>query len=155
MARHASASSPLPHSWHVPLHHPLRFPAAALLVIAGIAHIPITPEHLEEAPYIGILFIALTVVCFALALMLLGQDTALVWAAVVVVTVAAVLAYLVSRMTALPQIADDVGNWTDPLGLVSITSEFLAATLATAALASGQAQRSATSTSADSRAAKR
>ncbi|MFF3313510.1 hypothetical protein [Streptomyces sp. NPDC002952] len=155
MARHASSPSPPSQSRHVPLHHPLRFPAAALLLIAGIAHIPITPEHLEEAPYIGILFIALTVVCFALALMLLRHDTPLVWTAVVAVTVAAVLTYLVSRMTALPQIADDVGNWTDPLGLVSIASEFLAATLAAAALASRQAQKSATGTNRYSRAANR
>jgi cytochrome bd-type quinol oxidase subunit 2 len=140
MARHTSAPSPPARSQHLPFHHPVRFPAAALLLVAGIAHIPITPGHLEEAPYIGILFIALTVVCFALALILLRHDTALVWAAVLAVTVAAVLAYLVSRMTALPQIADDVGNWTEPLGLASITSEFLAAALAAAALASRNRQ---------------
>ncbi|MET9936168.1 MULTISPECIES: hypothetical protein [unclassified Streptomyces] len=94
----------------------------------------------------------LTVVCFGLALMLLRYDTVLVWTAVVVVTVAAVLAYLVSRLIPLPQIADDVGNWTEPLGLASITSEFLAATLAAAALAGRQTQRSATGTSRGSKA---
>ncbi|MFD7541574.1 hypothetical protein [Streptomyces sp. NPDC059819] len=115
----------------------MRFPAAALLLIAGIAHIPVTPQHLKEAPYIGVLFIALTIVCFVLALVLLRHDAAVLWAAVGVVTVMAVLAYLVSRMTALPQIGDDVGNWSEPLGLVSITSEFLAAALAATALTSG------------------
>ncbi|AYG78235.1 hypothetical protein DWB77_00342 [Streptomyces hundungensis] len=50
----------------------------------------------------------------------------------------AVLAYLASRLTALPQIGDDVGNWSEQLGLVSITSEFLAATLAATALTTGR-----------------
>lgn len=111
------------------LHHPLRFPTIVLLIVAGAAHIPVTPEHLKEAPYIGYLFLALTVVCFALALILLRYDTPAVWAVVVVVSLAAVLAYVVSRMVALPEIADDVGNWTEPLGLLSITSECAAAAL--------------------------
>lgn len=76
-----------------PLHHPLRFPAAVLLVIAGAVHIPVVPQHLQEAPYIGALFIALTAVCFGLALALPWYDNATLWAASGGVTVAAVLAY--------------------------------------------------------------
>lgn len=150
MARLPQAPARPPHPRLGPLRHPLRFPAAALLVIAGIAHIPVTPQHLEEAPYVGFLFIALTVVCFGLALVLLRHDTAVLWAAVGLVTVMAVLAYLVSRLTPLPQIGDDVGNWTEPLGLVSITSEFLAAALAATALASGSTRKTTVATGKDS-----
>ncbi|OON81601.1 hypothetical protein [Streptomyces tsukubensis] len=35
------------------LHHPLRFPTIVPLIVAGAAHIPVTREHLKEAPYIG------------------------------------------------------------------------------------------------------
>ncbi|MEV0915695.1 hypothetical protein AB0I93_15695 [Streptomyces sp. NPDC049967] len=124
-------------SWRrTPLRTPLRYPAAVLLVVAGVAHIPITPMHLKEAPYIGALFIALTAVCFALALTLPFHDSPTVWALTAAVTIAAVLAYVLSRTVALPQIGDDVGNWTEPLGLLSITTEFLSAALSVIALKS-------------------
>jgi hypothetical protein len=117
-----------------PLRSPLRWVAALTLVVAGAVHIPVTPEHLEEAPYIGYLFIALTVVCFVLALMIAVADTTAVWAVSGVVTALAVGAYLLSRSVALPQIGDDVGNWLEPLGVVAIVFEGLTVGLAVAAL---------------------
>ncbi|MEU8964203.1 hypothetical protein AB0C89_21210 [Streptomyces sp. NPDC048491] len=117
-----------------PLHHPLRFPAALLLAIAGAVHIPVIPQHLQEAPYIGALFIVLTAVCLGLALGLPGYDSTTLWAASGLVTAATVLAYALSRTVGLPQIGDDVGNWTDPLGLAAIASEGLTAALAATAL---------------------
>ncbi|MFG2596288.1 hypothetical protein [Streptomyces sp. NPDC048445] len=92
--------------------------------------------HLKEAPYIGALFIALTAVCIALALTLPFHDSPTVWALTAAVTAAAVLAYALSRTVALPQIGDDVGNWTEPLGLLSITTEFLSAARSVIALKS-------------------
>lgn len=44
-------------------------------------------------------------------------------------------------MVALPEIADDVGNWTEPLGLLSITSEFAAAALGLVVLQSTRRTR--------------
>lgn len=58
------------------------------------------------------------------------------WTLTAAVTTAAVLAYVLSRIVALPQIGDDVGNWTEPLGLLSITTEFLSAALSMIALKS-------------------
>lgn len=117
-----------------PLRSPLRWPAALTLVVAGAVHIPVTPEHLEEAPYIGYSFIALTAVCFLLALVILVADTPAVWTAIGVVTALALGAYLLSRSVALPQIGDDVGNWLEPLGVVAIVFEGLTIALAVAAL---------------------
>jgi hypothetical protein len=117
-----------------PLRSPLRWPAALALVIAGAVHIPVTPEHLEEAPYIGYLFLALTVVCFLLATLVLAADTSGVWALGGVVTALALGAYLLSRSVALPQIGDDVGNWLEPLGVAAVVCEGLTVTLAGAAL---------------------
>ena len=118
-----------------PLRSPLRWLAAATLVASGAVHIPVIPMHLEEAPYIGYLFIALTAVCFGLAVAVLLVDSVGVWAAGGVVTALAVIAFVLSRTVGLPQIADDIGNWTDPLGLASLWVEGAVLLTATYALA--------------------
>ena len=102
-----------------------RWPAAAAALIAVAAHVPITPTHLREAPYIGWSFIALEVTLTIMAVALILRDTPLVWSAAGVVPALAMLAYAVTRSVALPQIGDDVGNWTQPLGLVALTAEAL------------------------------
>jgi hypothetical protein len=121
------------------LRSPLRWLAAATLVASGIVHIPVIPMHLEEAPYIGYLFIALTAVCFALAAAVLLVDSILVWAAGGVVTALAVIAYVLSRTVGLPQIQDDIGNWSEPLGIAAITAETLTVLLAVVALRRAEA----------------
>jgi hypothetical protein len=42
-----------------------------------------------------------------------------------VVTLLAVVAYVLARTIGLPQIGDDIGNWSDPLGTAAIASESL------------------------------
>jgi multicopper oxidase len=111
---------------------PWRFTVAAACLTAAAAHVPVTEDHLHEAPYIGVLFIVLTAACVLLAATLLVRDAKAVYTAVVVTCAAAVGAYVWSRSVGLPEIHDDVGNWTEPLGLVSVVSE-TAACLATAA----------------------
>ncbi len=102
---------------------PWRYPAALLAVVAGLAHVPVTPEHLNEAPYIGVLFIVLTAACLILAAALLISDSALVWAATGGTCLLAVVAFVLSRTVGLPLITDDIGNWTETLGVVSLVTE--------------------------------
>jgi len=102
---------------------PLRFPAALLAVVAGLTHVPVTPEHLNQAPYIGILFMALTTLCVVLAATMLVWDSAVVWATLGGVCLVAVAAYLLSRTVGLPLMPDDVGNWLETLGVVSVLTE--------------------------------
>ena len=108
----------------------MRLPAAAAALVAAAAHVPVTGEHLREATYIGVLFIALEVALVGLAVLLVVDDRPVVWAASVVVPVLAVAAYVVSRSVGLPQIRDDVGRWTEPLGVVSVAAESTMALLA-------------------------
>jgi hypothetical protein len=103
----------------------VRLPVAATALVAAAAHVPVTGEHLREAPYIGVLFIALEVALVVLAGLVLVSSARLVWWAAAVVPALAVVAYVVSRTVGLPQIGDDVGNWTEPLGVVSVVAETL------------------------------
>jgi hypothetical protein len=117
------------------LRHPDRLLAAVCVAVGGLTHVPLIPDHLEEAPYIGALFIALAAVSVVLAVGLLVADSPLVWSLTVVVMAAAVAAFLVSRTAGLPQMPDDVGNWRgEAMGLPAVTSETLAALLGSAVL---------------------
>jgi hypothetical protein len=104
--------------------------ASFLLLVAAGTHIPLIRAHLEEAPYIGWLFIALSVVCIVLAVAILFVDHVGVWVLSAAVCFAAVVGFLASRTIGLPQIRDDVGNWTDPLGIPAVASEMLMVALA-------------------------
>jgi hypothetical protein len=103
-----------------------RWPAViALAVTAGI-HIALVPAHLREAPYAGALFIALSATALAIAMLLVACNHRLVWLGAGALSLTALLAYLVSRSVGLPSLADDLGDWLNPLGVAAVLSETVA-----------------------------
>jgi len=130
-----------------PLRHPDRWLAAVCVTVAGGTHVPLIPDHLREAPYIGILFIALVVVSAVLAVSLLVHDSPAVWTSVVVVMATAVAAFLVSRTIGLPQMPDDIGDWTgEAMGMPAVAAETLATLLGVATLGAARHGRIRSST---------
>ena len=111
----------------------LRSAIVATMTAAAVAHLPVIAPHLEEAPYMGVLFIALTGACLALAAVIASRDTTWAYQATIAVCGAAVLGYAATRIVAFPMLAEDVGNWFEPLGVVSVLTE--SATVAFAAIA--------------------
>ena len=109
-----------------PLNSSWRWFGVVMLLITAGTHVPLIPEHLAEAPYAGVLFIALTVVSLVFAVLLVRWDSPAVWTASGVLCLLAVLAFFVSRTVGLPQLADDIGNWTEPLGFPAVAAELLA-----------------------------
>lgn len=122
------------------LDAPRRWLVAASTAVAGVAHIPVIGPHLDDAPYMGALFVLLTAACAVLTGAVLVRDSRAVYALVVVTCGLAVAGYVATRVYAFPMLADDVGNWLEPLGVVSIISESVAVTAALATLV--QATRS-------------
>jgi hypothetical protein len=122
-------------SFAAPLRSPLRWLAAVGLVAAAVSHMPPVQEHLDEAPWVGVSFIVLGVVFSMLAAVLLMRDTRLAWLVSGALCLAAIVGYVLSRSVGLPQIGDDVGNWTgEAMGLLAISSEGLTVLLALIAL---------------------
>lgn len=119
-----------------PQQSPLRWPAALCLMVNAAIHLYLTPRHLIEAPYIGALFIALSAACIILAVLLTFLDNLLVWTATGAMSLLALMAFLISRTIGMPQIRDDIGNWTDPLGYPNMVVEILAVTVALVVLRS-------------------
>lgn len=112
----------------------LRAPVAAAAVVAAAAHLPLTGEHLMEVPYIGALFVALEVVYLVLAASLCWQPTRVAYAATAAVSAAALLALLLSRTTGLPLLVGEIGDWSEPLAVLSLAAEAIALVGGVAAL---------------------
>ena len=124
----------LPTSLSHPIGAPHRWPLAGAAIVAAVAHIPVISPHLEEAPYMGVLFIVLTGACLILAAGALVYDSPAVYAASALTCGSAVLGYAATRLIAFPMLADDVGNWYEPLGVVSVLSESAVVLLSIAVL---------------------
>jgi hypothetical protein len=111
-----------------------RWLVAAAALVAAIAHVPVIGPHLHEAPYMGVLFILLTVACLGIAVAICLRDSAALYAAAVVTCGPAVLGYAATRLVPFPMLADDVGNWLEPLGVLSVASELVVVAAAASAL---------------------
>jgi hypothetical protein len=105
------------------------------VLVAAAAHLPVIRPHLDEAPYMGVLFVVLSAACVVLASVVISWDTPVVYALSVLTCGLAVIGYAATRLVAFPMLADDVGNWFEPLGLLSIASETVVVLTALGALA--------------------
>jgi hypothetical protein len=101
---------------------------------AGLAHVPVTGEHLVEAPYMGWAFVLFTAGCGVLAVGVAVRGTRGTVAAMVAWCGAALVTYAATRLVAFPMLAEDVGNWGERWGLVSIAFEAVTVAVGVGAL---------------------
>jgi hypothetical protein len=73
--------------------------------------------------YIGVAYHVLEIVAVVAALLLLAGLVRPGWLLTVGVAAGPLLGYILSRGPGLPAYGDDIGNWTEPLGLVSLAVE--------------------------------
>ena len=99
--------------------------AIAVVGLAGVAliHLLDAPGTFQAAAYKGWLYVALIVGSMLAAAALVRRDDTLAWAAVAALSAGAIVAFVISRTIGLPQGADDIGNWTEPLGMASLFVE--------------------------------
>ena len=112
----------------------LRVLLASLLAGAAVAHLPVTPEHLHEAPYMGSLFAAFALGTLGLAAVVLVARDPLSLQLSGGLCLLALATYAATRLVAFPQLSDDVGNWLEPWGVVSVLLEAAAVVTAVVAL---------------------
>lgn len=75
-------------------------------------------------------FVVLTVACLALTVAVVLCDSVAAYALGAAVCGLAVLGYIATRLVAFPLLADDVGNWFEPLGVISVVTESSAVAIA-------------------------
>ena len=103
-------------------------PVATALAIAGLIavaaiHLDQVVSTVKQTPYLGTLFVLLVVACVALAGVLLRSDRREAWAAVAVVNGLTVGGYVFTRTLSTFVDSQDVGNWSENLGMVALLVE--------------------------------
>ena len=99
--------------------------AVAAIGLAGVAliHLLDLPGQLSDTPYLFFLYLALMVASVALASVLIATSDARAWAAATLLAALVIVGYVLSRTSGLPESSDDIGNWSEPLGMASLFVE--------------------------------
>jgi hypothetical protein len=111
--------------------------AVAAVGLAGIAliHLLDSLGKFQETPYMGWMYVGLIVACLAAAGALLRANLREAWLAAVALPAAAIAGFTLTRTVGLPQAHEDVGNWSEPLGLAALFVEAAVIAVAGYALA--------------------
>lgn len=105
--------------------------AVGVVLLLGIAliHLLDGVNQVDEHTYVFVLYLLLMAGSLAVAAFLLRTDSRLAWSLVTLIAGLTLLGFILSRTTGLPDLDDDIGNWTEPLGLASLFTEGVAVLL--------------------------
>ena len=107
--------------------------ATGILTLVGIAviHFVQIIGTIEQTPWLGVGFMALIAGSMALAARLLVDGSGWVWVATSTLCLAAIAGYVFTRVMSTPLDNQDVGNWSETLGLAALFVEGSLLTLST------------------------
>jgi hypothetical protein len=98
---------------------------ASLVLLAAIAfmHYRDIPSKLGETPYLGWMYILLMAGCAAAGAWLLSTHWRQGYALGAMITLGAIVGDALTRTNGLPYAAGDIGNWSEPSGIISLLVE--------------------------------
>jgi hypothetical protein len=108
---------------HAIRHTTLRALGFVGMLAIALIHLLDVIGKIKETPYIGVMYIGLMVASIGVALYLLHTGSSRAWAAAGLLAAATLAGFILSRTTGLPKADDDIGNWTEGLGLASMFGE--------------------------------
>src|SRR3954462_2465501 len=99
--------------------------AVAAVGLAGVAliHLLDSLGKFQEAPYMGWMYVGLMLSCLAVAAALVRANLREAWLAAIVLPASAIARFVLTRPVGLPQATEDIGNWSEPLGLAALFVE--------------------------------
>jgi hypothetical protein len=99
--------------------------AVGVVALCGIAliHLLDSISKFSETPYVAWMYIALMAGSLIVAAGLVHSRDRRLWLAAGLLAASAITGYVLSRTVGLPNATDDIGNWTEPLGLASLFVE--------------------------------
>lgn len=107
--------------------------ALALLAVIGWVHFKDIPGKLTETDYLGWSYILLVAGCAAAGAWLLSSHWRRGYWLGSLISLGAILGFVLTRTTGLPHATGDIGNWSELSGIIALVSE--AAFLVLSALA--------------------
>lgn len=96
--------------------------AAGLFGIAAV-HLADLPDKIEEVPYLGWAYIGLIAVSLMLAELVITRADRRLMAASAALSAAVIVGFAINRTIGMPNAMDDIGNWTESLGMISLLIE--------------------------------
>ncbi|MFN8024729.1 MAG: hypothetical protein U0Q03_24580 [Acidimicrobiales bacterium] len=120
----------------------VELPALAALAVVGGVHLVGLSSEFAEVPYLGVGYIAL-IAAVAAAGVTIARHERRGWWLAGGASIAGIAAYALSRTAGLPGAHGDIGNWGEPLGVVSLVAEVVVAGLATRVLVAHRRARPA------------
>ena len=103
--------------------HPNRPASLVLLAVVAFMHFRDIPGKLGETPYLGWLYILLVAGCAAAGAWLLSPHWRQGYALGGLISLGAITGCTMTRTTGLPSATGDIGNWSEPAGIISLLAE--------------------------------
>jgi hypothetical protein len=100
-----------------------RATVAVGLAAIGVIHLLDSIGKYSESRYLFWMYIALIVGCIVVGGLVLFTRARSAFLAAAALAASALIGFVLSRTTGLPNASDDIGNWTEPLGLASMFVE--------------------------------
>lgn len=135
---------------------PARRVPIALAGIAAVLCLAVAVIHLidqnglpgsKDPSYVGIGYYLLEISAVIIAVLLLAPRTrhaVLIWSVAFFVGLGPIAGFVLSRGPGLPGYADDKGNWTEPLGVISLVVEAVLLVVSLTGVTRARAQESGT-----------
>lgn len=107
------------------ISHPLlaRGIAAVGLAATALVHLVQLPDTWQQSPVLGAMFTAIVLCTTAAAIAMVAADGRLLWQGALLLAIAPIFGYVLTRMVVVPFDNTDVGNWFEPLGMASLFIE--------------------------------
>ncbi|TFB65656.1 hypothetical protein [Cryobacterium sp. Hz9] len=96
--------------------------ALSLAVVASI-HILDLPGKFAETPYLAIAYIGLIIASAVTIERVLVVGTRLDFLAAAALSALVIVGFIINRTVGMPMATGDIGNWLEPLGLLSVVVE--------------------------------
>jgi hypothetical protein len=95
------------------------------LSAVAVVHLAQIGDTFDHTPWLGAAFVLLGVACVWLAGQLLHRGSRTLWAQTAVLNGSAIVGYIFTRLASTPFDNQDVGNWSETLGVAALFIEAL------------------------------
>ncbi|AZI44221.1 hypothetical protein EHF33_15085 [Deinococcus psychrotolerans] len=103
--------------------NPSRLTSLVVLTVVAFMHYRDIPGKLGETPYLGWMYILLVAGCAAAGAWLLSTHWRQGYALGTLISLGAIIGFVLTRTTGLPNATGDIGNWGEPAGIISLVAE--------------------------------